>query len=630
MSREKNNRKRHLLRCLIFVAVFVFIQSITVMAATDAETIAILKEFNMPKNNIVSYVCRWIGWAALCGLSYVVNGIEYVVYSVNSSIGNFFANAQIKNLNDNILTIIFLIFVLVVIFVGIQFIIQPRQQIAPIITNIVIGLVVLVTVPMMISGLYSLTNSAIDVLGQGNPTGIGTQVLLDNTNDVLRYDEDGFTTTNLGDKRSWYAENKSDAIVSIDITEMVKAENTSHPEIFGQKVEIAPNGKEGLSDIATTSVMWQDIPLLSERYYRWQVNWLVCFVSLIISAIALLLSSIRMAIALYELAIHGMLTEAMALLDVYTHQRMKKCLQLLVTTFASFFGFFLLMQVYLIGMSAITSSTNNVFVKIVCMIALGWMVIDGPHIFEKIIGQDLGLRSATGTLLGLKAAGAAIAGRRTFGGGRSGGLRGAIFGDKSLEPSGKVTHTGGLINKMRSSPASEPMPFNRGTPGAEKSARGTGSETKHANSTRNASSTRSRSSGSADMPGNTAKTAEARSEKENLASADGAATADKSGSTTVPVHTRKYNPAATQSTARKYAARPAAHQNRLEKAAEPAVRSAVHQEHLGEAAEPTARPTTHRDRLETMPQQTTKATVHRHDSRGKGLDRQPNKGRRTP
>lgn len=464
MKKKKISGKRRFLRCFLCVIVLIALLSITVLAA-DADTIKTLKEFDMPKNNIVSYVCRAIGWSMLTGLSYLVNGIETVIYNVNGTIGNFFANAQIQNLNDTVLVILFLLLLLVVLFVGIQFIIQPRQQIAPIITNTIIGIVVLITVPYTISSLYAVTNSAIDLIGQGQQAGMGTQILLDNVTDVLRYDEDNFSTTNLGDNRSWYAENSSDRIVDIDITEMVKPENTSHSEIFGHKVEIAADGTEVLTDISTTSFMWQDIPLLSERYYRWKVDWLVCFVSLIISAIALFLSSIRMAVALYELAVHGMMTEVMALLDVYTHQRMKKCLQLLVTTFASFFGFFLLMQIYLIGMNAISSSSADVFVKIVCMFALGWMVIDGPSIFEKVIGQDLGIRNAARTLVGLRAAGAiagkggnlisrgknAVTGRRTFGGGREGGLRGRIAGDKSRDSSGQVTHTGGLVNRVRSS-----------------------------------------------------------------------------------------------------------------------------------------------------------------------------------
>ena len=315
MKKKKASKKRRFLRCLLCVIVLIALLSITVLAA-DADTIKTLKEFDMPKNNIVSYVCRAIGWSMLTGLSYLVNGIETVIYNVNGTIGNFFANAQIQNLNDTVLVILFLLLLLVVLFVGIQFIIQPRQQIAPVITNTIIGIVVLITVPYTISSLYAVTNSAIDLIGQGQQAGMGTQILLDNVTDVLRYDEDNFSTTNLGDNRSWYAENSSDRIVDIDITEMVKPENTSHSEIFGHKVEIAADGTEVLTDISTTSFMWQDIPLLSERYYRWKVDWLVCFVSLIISAIALFLSSIRMAVALYELAVHGMMTEVMALLDV--------------------------------------------------------------------------------------------------------------------------------------------------------------------------------------------------------------------------------------------------------------------------------------------------------------------------
>ena len=473
MKKDTHHKRRRILRLILCGTLLSVLLSLSVFAS-DADTIKTLKEFNMPKNNIVSYICRWIGWALLKSLSHLVNGIEAVVYNVNGAIGNFFSNSKIQALNDTIIVIAFLLLILVVIFVGYQFIIQSRQQIAPVITNTVIGILVLITVPYMISSLYAITNSAIDLIGQGQQVGMGTQILLDNVTDVLRYDTDNFSSTDLGDKRSWYAENSSDRIVDIDVTEMVKPEDTSHAEIFGHKVGIAADGTENLTDISTTSFMWQDIPLLSERYYRWKIDWLVCFVSLIISAVALFLSCIRMAVALYELAIHGMMTEVMALLDVYTHQRMKRCLQLLVTTFAAFFGYFLILQIYLIGMNAVSSSQADVFVKIVCMFALGWMVIDGPSIFEKVMGQDLGVRSAARTLVGLRAAGALagrsknlITGRRTFGGGREGGLRGRIAGDKQRDPSGQVSHTGGLLNRINSKQDSSSAVFKKSA--AEKS-----------------------------------------------------------------------------------------------------------------------------------------------------------------
>ena len=91
-SQKATSGKRRFLRCLLLTTIIAVLLTMTVLAA-DADTIRILKKFDMPQNNVVSYVCRWIGWAMLCGLSYLVNGIESVIYNVNGTIGNFFANA---------------------------------------------------------------------------------------------------------------------------------------------------------------------------------------------------------------------------------------------------------------------------------------------------------------------------------------------------------------------------------------------------------------------------------------------------------------------------------------------------------------------------------------------------------
>ena len=136
-----------------------------------------------------------------------------------------------------------------------------------------------------------------------------------------------------------------------------------------------------------------------------------------ITGVALILSSIKIARLLYELAIHQVATQVIALLDVMTAQRLRKCIQMLLATFATLIGIFFLLQMYLIGMEYIQNVTP-IPLKLILMIALAWSVVDGPNLFEQLFGVDAGLHGAMQTIYGLKAAGGAMVGGAALLGGR--------------------------------------------------------------------------------------------------------------------------------------------------------------------------------------------------------------------
>ncbi len=60
MKKDTHHKRRRILRLILCGTLLSVLLSLSVFAS-DADTIKTLKEFNMPKNNIVSYICRWIG-----------------------------------------------------------------------------------------------------------------------------------------------------------------------------------------------------------------------------------------------------------------------------------------------------------------------------------------------------------------------------------------------------------------------------------------------------------------------------------------------------------------------------------------------------------------------------------------
>lgn len=364
--------------------------SLNVFAAgsADAGAITILERFDPAQNSFMSYMFRYIGWGLIKFLRYLVNGIETAIYSITGALGGFFTSAGIDELiRKKLIPLALAVLVLVIIFIGVQYIIKPRDT-GTLVSNLVVGLLITVALPTFMSYGFQLSQAAIETLGNDKGGSIANQVLLENTTDMLLYDQNDFSAANLPKKSHYAKNNDAQGLMRINPTEMIDPAKTKHPEVWSNGIVVDSNGNKTLEAFENPLVSYM-VPPLKEGYYRWQVDWLTAIVTLLVSALAMTLTSIRIAKLLFELVVQQALAQILGLLDIYSAQRLKKCLQSIVGSFATFFGCFALLQFYLIGMQYITNITN-VFARLVCMIALAILLISGPNIFEQLFGQNLG------------------------------------------------------------------------------------------------------------------------------------------------------------------------------------------------------------------------------------------------
>lgn len=412
-----NLRKK---RVLSFAALSATLFCSPIFAFADSvDAKKVLSQYSFESHSSGGDIGRQIGWGVVTFLHWLVSGLEDVISGVNSTLGNFFQSTDITNLqNDKIRPLIGGLLVLVLLVIGIMSIIKPRDF-STIAGNLVIGIVIMGSLPTLLSGAYTLTDQAISFLGStdGMKTSISDRILVENITDNTLYDNSAFKALTY---KNVFAQPKQDAsrINHIDPTETIdNPDKMQHPDVWKNKLTTDQSGNQTLTGLWDGKVGFIGIPALSQYYYRWSIDWFTIISTLFITAFALIFSSIKIARILYELVIQQTMTQALALLDIYSAQRVKKCLQMLMASFITLFAVFFMLQVYIIGMAYI-KNVSNIVLRLILMIALSWSVIDGPNLFEQIFGIDAGVQNATRTLVGMRAAGSMLAGGVALAGGK--------------------------------------------------------------------------------------------------------------------------------------------------------------------------------------------------------------------
>lgn len=404
---KSNKRIKFSRRVVIILTALISIFPFTAFADTQS----ILKKFQFEESSAWQSPLRQFAWSAAVGLHWLVSGIEDMVYNINGTIGDFFQRANVQALQGKALGISIALLTLMLAFLGILSMFKP-QQYSTIISNFVMGVVIAFSIPTLMAGAYELANQAISFINSdsnGKFQKYSDRILVDNVTDNYLYDQTNFQLTTLKTKNYFIANGNLSAVTGIDPTEVIYPDKTKNPDVWKNYIATDFSGKETLQELNTGKLGFIDIPMLGNYYYRWKIDWLNIFSTLIITGVALIFSGVKIARLLYELAIHQTLIQVFALLDVFTMQRLKKCIQSLIASFCTLAAVFFMLQLYLVGMETV-STVSNPILRLFLMIALAWSVIDGPNLFEQVFGVDAGINSALRTAYGLKAAGGIMAG----------------------------------------------------------------------------------------------------------------------------------------------------------------------------------------------------------------------------
>ena len=358
---------------------------------SDQQVIDILQSFDgfLIEDSLLLSGVRWFGWWIIKGLTSLVNTLEGAIRKV-ISLTDFFDSPEITKLISDFKPAIFGFLALSLACVGLFIFFSKKFDRKAVPTNILLATMAILLLPVGMSKLNQLTQAGINVV-YGEFKSMANETIKNNIIDVYKFDENNFTSKDVSPKNYISKE----MITSIDINESIDKSQTKNEKVFENKV--VPK-KGGGYELKRINGMFK----IDNYYYRWKCNFWIIIISLLATAGTLGLSILKIGRLIFELAFNKVFGIFMAYLDVASGQRLKKIVQRILTLFAVMFCMALMLKIYLIFTTWISSKNLGVL-EVIMMIVVSFAVIDGPNIVEEILGVDAGLSSAWKMIAGLYA-----------------------------------------------------------------------------------------------------------------------------------------------------------------------------------------------------------------------------------
>ena len=347
--------------------------------------------------NIIGYCIRWIGWMIIQGLARLSDGIESItdkIYTLN----NFFESSGIKEIIDLFKPVLFVALGLSIVYIGYKLITDRDFKGTKVINNMTLSVIVIMLLPTLMVKLNEVTKYGLSAIKGGQSieqTTTANQIIKSNLTDLYYLDKKDFAIDNKDIKNNIPV----DVIKDININEEVDDKKVENKEVFKNKVVLNENGKKELEKLKK-----EFFGLSQEKYFRFNFNFWVIGISLLCSILVILLTSIKVARLVYELAFIKIFAIFYAFADIGSGQGIRQILKHILSVFAIIFTTSVLLKVYTLFSGFVSQADLNMFAKMIFIIGGSVAVIDAPNIVERVFGIDAGLKSAWGVVAGSYAA----------------------------------------------------------------------------------------------------------------------------------------------------------------------------------------------------------------------------------
>ncbi|OAH58670.1 hypothetical protein AWH48_16875 [Domibacillus aminovorans] len=377
---------------------------------SDGEIYEILKKFDMylEIGNMISFVMRWIGWALIQGLAWLVDGLENITDSV-LGIKLFFSNEGVQEFVKSIQPFLYILLGFSFLYIGYMLIMNRKIDREKIAMNIFISIAVIVLLNTGMGKANKFTDAAIGAVNVNLEGTISEKIIKSGLTDVAQFDVKNWKTTELAEPNKIPQEN----IRMINITEQIDGDfelskdnklSEKGGEILEKRVTLDASGNGSVTGLDNG---WFDF--FEEKYYRWHWDFWTISISLFVTGMTLLFISIKLAKLSYELAFNYVLATIIAPADVANGQMLKELLKRILNTFMIIIMIFISMKIYLMATEFISDELDGM-AYLVALIAVSIAVVDGPVMCERLFGIDAGLKSGWQTVIGGVAAARAVKG----------------------------------------------------------------------------------------------------------------------------------------------------------------------------------------------------------------------------
>lgn len=434
---------------------------------------------------------RNIGWGIIQVLVWLNDWIEGVATTV-VSLGGLYDSPAMQRFIDVMQPLALALFVVSVTVLGFLFMLNKIEKRNEVVINILVAVSVILVLPSLMGMMDDLLNTGLEELDK--PGTLSDLVLKRNIADVKYYVDSEFNyASGLVEDNMAGNENllphpphpKSKKIGTTDYTYGNQLENpetiaineklnvyeddgwfpwTTEPwvkELSKTQKRFLKNRLISTGDGGTKVIQLREnaVPatnLGQQAYYRYHVNWGIAITTLAVTAFALVITTIKIGRAMFDLAFHQLYGMFTAATDLTGGQRTKKVLTEIVSTFAVIFVMMVLLRMFIIYAQWANDLERHIGIVgvILIMIAGAWALIDAPDIIQRTMGVDAGLRSGWQAMMGGYAAGKmAGAGGKAVG---DAGSKVVKTGGKAI--GGSVSGGVGVARGLRSNQHVKPMP----------------------------------------------------------------------------------------------------------------------------------------------------------------------------
>lgn len=372
---------------------------------SDSEIISILDRFSdiLEINSAWVWPFKWLGWALIRMLSSLVELVSGVADQL-FVLDTFYKNKEVIAFIDSFKPVIWVLFALALVGVGYRVMFTKNKDFQSVVVNFAIALAVIVALPVTMDKMMDITREGVNFINTdslGEEENYADKIIKDNITDVLLYEKNGFSSTNLSKTNNIPIKN----IRGISATDSINPDDikSDYKEVFENKLSI---GADGTMELVEMSQGVTDI--FKEHYGRYKISYFYIIISLGVVATTQVFTSLKLGRLIFELAYNQLLALIVAPLDISSGQRLKKIIENIISVFFVTILISALLKFYIIFVSV--ASDMGGIAGVILLIAGSFAVIDGPNIVEKLFGIDAGIQSGfkmiAGTYAALKTGGA--------------------------------------------------------------------------------------------------------------------------------------------------------------------------------------------------------------------------------
>ncbi|EGO7931984.1 hypothetical protein DW597_10980 [Enterococcus faecalis] len=363
---------------------------------TDEEILAILVKFAeyLQIGDIWMNGFRKIGMLIVKGLVYFVDLVSTNFMDVLSVL-NFRNNDIVTTILDTLQPIQQMLLGIAILIIGLVLFLGKNTEMRHVPLNAFLIICALSMLPSLLTDSVRLTE-AIGTEMTAKNEGLGFLTVKNNIIDVYEFGSAGWITEDLAQLNHLENLNFFDENERIEDAKDVDSEGVLNYKAVnkrggtGYELKKVDEGESILDGLVKKMV--------SPTYYRWKINWIPIFITLIALALAVGLFVVRAGRLGIEVVFNYIWTNVTAFFHIRDLRKFKQAFTEIFVGLIALASLFVLFYLYIGYNTYISNGNRNILIQALLYVGGAWLLFDGPAIIQKQLGIDAGLSTAGGIL----------------------------------------------------------------------------------------------------------------------------------------------------------------------------------------------------------------------------------------